>query len=131
MSARPELLHLEVSGQEHVGFTGYNQPVTLTPPPADDTVTEAQLQALARQGAGQLAGRRRRRAGHPGSGDRILHTVADKLLMFTCPSQSWRYAECLTGEFALCKEPAVVAGRSPAPTARAGLKGLPSRVGCA
>jgi len=46
MSARPELLRLDVSGQEHVEFTGYNQPVTFTPPPADDTVTEAQLEAL-------------------------------------------------------------------------------------
>ena len=47
MSARPEFLRLDVSGQEHVEFTGYNQPVTITPPPADETVTEAQLGALA------------------------------------------------------------------------------------
>ena len=47
MSARPELLRLDVSGHEHVEFTGYNQPVTFTPPPADETVTEAQLRALA------------------------------------------------------------------------------------
>jgi hypothetical protein len=47
MSARPELLRLDVSGQEHVEFTGYNQPVTITPPPADETVTEAQLEAMA------------------------------------------------------------------------------------
>jgi hypothetical protein len=52
MSARPEFLRLDVSGQEHVVFTGYNQPVTITPPPADDTVTEAQLGALDRQAAG-------------------------------------------------------------------------------
>jgi len=52
ISARPELLRLDVSGREHEDFTGYNQPVTLTPPPAGDTVTEAQLQALARQTAG-------------------------------------------------------------------------------
>ena len=36
---------------------------------------------------------------------------------------------CLMQKFALCKEPAVVAGRSPAPIARAGPKGLHSRVG--
>jgi len=52
MSARPEFLRLDVSGQEHVEFTGYNQPVTFTPPPADDTVTDAQLRALATQAAG-------------------------------------------------------------------------------
>jgi hypothetical protein len=52
ISARPEFLRLDVSGQEHVDFTGYNQPVTLTPPPAYETVTEAQLEALARQAAG-------------------------------------------------------------------------------
>jgi hypothetical protein len=52
MSARPELLRLDVSGQEHVEFTGYNQPVTFTPPPADDRVTEAQLEALTWQTAG-------------------------------------------------------------------------------
>ncbi len=52
ISARPEFLRLDVSGQEHVDFTGYNQPVTLTPPPADETVTGAQLEALARQAAG-------------------------------------------------------------------------------
>ena len=49
MSARPEFLRLDVSGQEHVEFTGYNQPVTITPPPADETVTEAQLEAMAGQ----------------------------------------------------------------------------------
>jgi hypothetical protein len=52
MSARPELLRLDVSGQEQVEFTGYNQPVTFTPPPAGDTVTDAQLRALATQAAG-------------------------------------------------------------------------------
>ena len=46
MSARPELLRVDVS-QDHAEFTGYNQPVTFTPPPADETVTEAQLRALA------------------------------------------------------------------------------------
>jgi len=52
ISARPEFLHLDVSGQEHVDFTGYGQPVTLTPPPADETVTPAQPEALAGQAAG-------------------------------------------------------------------------------
>jgi hypothetical protein len=52
ISARPEFLRLDVSGQEHVDFTGYDQPVTVNPPPADETVTPAQLQALAGQGAG-------------------------------------------------------------------------------
>ena len=52
MSARPELVRLDVSGQEHVEFTGYNQPVTFTPPPVGDTVTDAQLRALATQAAG-------------------------------------------------------------------------------
>ena len=52
MSARPEFLRLDVSGQEHVEFAGYNQPVTFTPPPAGDTVTDGQLRALATQAAG-------------------------------------------------------------------------------
>ena len=39
--------------------------------------------------------------------------------------------ECFMRKFALCKEPAVVAGRTPAPIARAGPKGLHSRVGFA
>jgi hypothetical protein len=39
ISARPEILRIDVSGQEHEVFTGYNQPVTFTPPPANDTVT--------------------------------------------------------------------------------------------
>jgi hypothetical protein len=38
---------------------------------------------------------------------------------------------CFMQKFALCKEPAVVAGRSPAPIARAGPKGLHSRIGFA
>jgi hypothetical protein len=52
MSARPEFLRLDVSGQEHVELTGYNQPVTFTPPPAGDTVTAAQLEALSGPTAG-------------------------------------------------------------------------------
>jgi hypothetical protein len=52
ISAHPEFLHLDGSGQEHVDFTGYNQPVIVTLPPADQTVSAAQLQALARQAAG-------------------------------------------------------------------------------
>ena len=40
-------------------------------------------------------------------------------------------AMCFMQKFALCNEPAVVAGRSPAPIARAGPKGLHSRVGFA
>jgi hypothetical protein len=39
--------------------------------------------------------------------------------------------QCLMQKFALCKEPAVVADRSPAPIARAGPKGLHSRAGFA
>jgi hypothetical protein len=38
-------------------------------------------------------------------------------------------ARCFMQKFALCNGPAVVAGRSPAPIARAGPKGLHSRVG--
>jgi hypothetical protein len=38
-------------------------------------------------------------------------------------------ALCFMQKFALCKEPAVVADRSPAPIARAGPKGLHSQVG--
>jgi hypothetical protein len=52
MSARPQFLRVDVSGQEHLDFTGYNQPVTFTPPPADEVVTPARLQALAGQAAG-------------------------------------------------------------------------------
>jgi hypothetical protein len=43
ISARPELLRLGVKGREHTDFTGYNQPVMFTPPPAHETVTPAQL----------------------------------------------------------------------------------------
>ena len=32
ISARPEFLRIDVSGQEHTVFTGYNRPLTLTPP---------------------------------------------------------------------------------------------------
>ena len=53
ISARPEFLRIDVSGQEHtVPFTGYNRPLTLTPPPAGQTISTAQLGALARQAAG-------------------------------------------------------------------------------
>ncbi len=52
ISARPELLRIDVSGQEHAVFTGYNLPLTLTPPPADQTVTTAQLAALGAQAQG-------------------------------------------------------------------------------
>ena len=46
ISARPEFLRIDVSGQEHTVFTGYNQPLTLTPPPAGQTISTAQLGAL-------------------------------------------------------------------------------------
>ena len=45
ISARPEFLRIDDS-QWHTVFTGYNRPVTLTPPPADQTITAAQLAAL-------------------------------------------------------------------------------------
>ena len=45
ISARPEFLRIDVSGQEHTVFTGYNRPLTLTPPPAGQTISTAQLQA--------------------------------------------------------------------------------------
>ena len=45
-TARPEFLRIDVSGQEHTVFTGYNRPLTLTPPPADQTISTAQLRAL-------------------------------------------------------------------------------------
>jgi hypothetical protein len=43
VAARPEFLRIDVSGQEHSVFTGYNRPVTLTPPPAGQTISTAQL----------------------------------------------------------------------------------------
>ena len=46
ISARPEFLRIDVSGQEHTVFTGYNRPLTLTPPPAGQTISTAQLGAL-------------------------------------------------------------------------------------
>jgi hypothetical protein len=46
ISARPEFLRIDVSGQEHTLFTGYNRPLTLTPPPAGQTISTAQLGAL-------------------------------------------------------------------------------------
>ena len=33
ISGRPEFLRIDVTGQEHTVFTGYNRPLTLTPPP--------------------------------------------------------------------------------------------------
>jgi hypothetical protein len=46
ISARPEFLRIDVSGQEHAIFTGYNRPLTLTPPPPGQTISTAQLAAL-------------------------------------------------------------------------------------
>jgi hypothetical protein len=46
ISARPEFLRIDVSGQEHTVFTGYNRPLTLTPPPPGQTISPAQLGAL-------------------------------------------------------------------------------------
>jgi hypothetical protein len=52
ISGRPEFLRIDVSGQEHVVFTGYNRPLTLTPPPAGQTISTAQLAALGAQAQG-------------------------------------------------------------------------------
>jgi len=52
ISGRPEFLRIDVSGQEHTVFTGYNRPLTLTPPPADQTVSTAQLRALGARAPG-------------------------------------------------------------------------------
>jgi hypothetical protein len=52
ISARPEFLRIDVSGQEHTVFTGYNGPLTLTPPPAGQTISAAQLAALGAQAHG-------------------------------------------------------------------------------
>jgi len=52
ISGRPEFLRIDVSGQEHTVFTGYNQPLTLTPPPADQTISTAQLAALGARAQG-------------------------------------------------------------------------------
>ena len=52
ISGRPEFLRIDVSGQEHTVFTGYNRPLTLTPPPADQTISTAQLAALGAQAHG-------------------------------------------------------------------------------
>jgi hypothetical protein len=52
ISARPEFLRIDVSGQEHTVFTGYNRPLTLTPPPADQTISDAQLRALGARAQG-------------------------------------------------------------------------------
>lgn len=52
ISARPEFLRIDVRGQEHEVFTGYNRPLTLTPPPADQTVSTAQLRALGARAPG-------------------------------------------------------------------------------
>jgi len=46
ISARPEFLRIDVSGQEHTVFTGYNRPLTLTRPPADQTISTDHLGAL-------------------------------------------------------------------------------------
>jgi hypothetical protein len=45
-------LRIDVSGQEHTVFTGYNRPLTLTPPPADQTISTAQLGALGARAQG-------------------------------------------------------------------------------
>jgi hypothetical protein len=52
ISARPEFLRIDVSGQEHTVFTGYNRPLTLTPPPAGQTISTAQLRALGARAQG-------------------------------------------------------------------------------
>ena len=49
ISPHPEFQRIDVNGQEHVVFTGYNRPLTLTPPPADQTISTAQLAALGTQ----------------------------------------------------------------------------------
>ena len=51
ISARPEFLRIDDS-QWHTVFTGYNRPLTLTPPPPDQTITPAQLAALGAQAHG-------------------------------------------------------------------------------
>ncbi len=52
ISGRPEFLRIDVSGQEHTVFTSYNRPLTLTRPPADQTISTAQLTALGAQAHG-------------------------------------------------------------------------------
>jgi hypothetical protein len=43
ISARPEILRIDGGSAGHMDFTGYNAPVTLTPPPADQTIDGAKL----------------------------------------------------------------------------------------
>jgi hypothetical protein len=54
ISAHPKFVRLVFAdqGQGHLDFTGYNLPVTLTPPPANETINDSQLAALATQAAG-------------------------------------------------------------------------------
>jgi hypothetical protein len=43
ISASPELVRLDSGSRGHLDFTGYNVPVVLTPPPADETVNGAKF----------------------------------------------------------------------------------------
>ncbi len=43
ISARPEILRIDGGSAGHMDFTGYNAPVALTPPPADETIDGAKL----------------------------------------------------------------------------------------
>ena len=54
ISAHPEFVRLVFAdqGQGHLDFTGYNLPVTFTPPPANETINDSQLASLATQAAG-------------------------------------------------------------------------------
>jgi hypothetical protein len=54
ISAHPEFVRLVFADQRpgHLDLTGYNLPVTFTPPPANETINDSQLAALANQFAG-------------------------------------------------------------------------------
>jgi hypothetical protein len=54
ISAHPEFVRLVFAdqGPGHLDLTGYNPPVTFTPPPANETINDPQLAALATQFAG-------------------------------------------------------------------------------
>lgn len=54
ISAHPEFVRLVFADQDpgHLDLTGYNLPVTFTPPPANETINDPQLAALATQFAG-------------------------------------------------------------------------------
>ena len=43
ISASPEFLRLDGGTSGHLDFTGYNAPMVLTPPPADQTVNGAKF----------------------------------------------------------------------------------------